>query len=151
MEILEQFNIDNALPKPTNLCKCLLWQCTPGWLSKKHEYIEYSPSKVCSLWLNKLPFRWHHLAPLYFSRNSSGGQQDQTKKATCCLSEPRDPTSIKDILFRSPHLVPNVPSSTGSHAWNGNCIMVHAASMILVANAQLCPSCKVWAEKSHFW
>ena len=48
----------------------------------------------------------------------------------------------KHFLFRSPHHVPNVPRSTGSSTWNGTGIIVHTASMILVANAQL-----VWHER----
>ena len=47
------------------------------------------------------------------------------------------PPLSKTLLFRSPHLVPNVPHRTVSPTWNGTGIIVHTASMILVANAQL--------------
>ena len=52
------------------------------------------------------------------------------------------PPLSKTFLFRSPHLVPNVPSSTRSPTQNGmcTCFIVHAASMIL--DAQL-----VWHER----
>ena len=73
--------------------------------------------KLCFLWINYLSFD----IPL---RHYSS------------------PPLSKTFLFRSPHLVPNVPSSTRSPTQNGmcTCFIVHAASMIL--DAQL-----VWHER----
>ena len=105
---------------------------------------DINSSKVCFFWINYLAgdITLRHL----FQHNQRWcdcfRQQDQTNTVTCGHSEPRDPTSIKDILFRSPHLVPNVPSSAGSHTWNGACIIAHTASMILVATTQL-----LWHER----
>ena len=96
--------------------------------------------------VNKLPFGWHHLASPYFSRNSFGAtvsnnKTKQTGEHAVFQSHVIPPLS-KIFLFRSPHLVPNVPRSTGSPTWNSTGIIVHTASMILVSNAQL-----VWHER----
>ena len=124
----------------------LFWDCLSAFASKLCFLVLW-------IYMNKLPFGWHHLASLYFSRNSSGATvSDNNTKQT-------HPTSIGAISFSLATPCPKCPTQHWVSYSRGYVYSFHCSRSFHDSCCQ-CLASPTWAhadhakfklQKMHFW